>query len=349
MDCLIFKDDELERMIEIINELQLCFHPVYAPEGQFSVHNIFELSSFDRDIIIIADKNIVSPICEIARLGTLNDEYRLRKIALFVIWTKNLKARLTCGVGLFESDSENLDAISGEATRLQFLHGVDCIPAQLWKDLAFGYIDCVPNQFLYNSRSTEVKKYKFDQDFVVVSIEAAIIKIVQLLRTPKIAGIDKFITFMNWYTDNLDLAECVIVYAALVFGNIPHVAFPKGSQSKNYAKTVQGIRNQAWDITYIALWSIQYYNENSSRQYMFATDDITQKMILVNILPLGKCQDSLEAIFHTHSQRQKLEYLFDTKLGAARIRPFQNMNDVQRNQAVNRLVSTEYATLKEMF
>ena len=62
MDCLIFKDDELERMIEIINELQLCFNPVYAPEGQFSVHNIFELSSFDRDIIIIAYKNILYPI-----------------------------------------------------------------------------------------------------------------------------------------------------------------------------------------------------------------------------------------------------------------------------------------------
>lgn len=39
--------------------------------------------------------------------------------------------------------------------------------------------------------------------------------------------IDKFIGFMNWYTDHLDISESIMVYAAMVFANIPNVSPPK--------------------------------------------------------------------------------------------------------------------------
>ena len=38
------------------------------------------------------------------------------------------------------------------------------------------------------------------------------IKITQLIRTEGMSGIDKFIAFMNWYTDHLDIAESIMVY-----------------------------------------------------------------------------------------------------------------------------------------
>lgn len=84
MSFLCFEDNELNDMYEAINKLQICFHPTYAPEGQFSVHDTFKLQSENKGITVIADKNLVSPICEIARTGTLKDKYRLQKVALFV-------------------------------------------------------------------------------------------------------------------------------------------------------------------------------------------------------------------------------------------------------------------------
>ena len=68
------------------------------------------------------------------------------------------------------------------------------------------------------------------------------IKITQLIRTEGMSGIDKFIAFMNWYTDHLDIAESIMVYAAFIFMNVKDVAKSKGCLSKDYEKAVAGIR-----------------------------------------------------------------------------------------------------------
>ena len=81
MSYLYFEDDELDILYQAINDQQICFHPTYALEGKFTVKVSFELQSVDKDITVIADKNLVSPICEIAKNGTLSDKHRLQKVA----------------------------------------------------------------------------------------------------------------------------------------------------------------------------------------------------------------------------------------------------------------------------
>lgn len=348
MGFLFFEDDELDDMFKAINNLQICFHPIYAPEGKFSIKGSFELQADNKEVTVIADKNLVSPICEIARTGTLKDKYRLQKVALFVIWTKYLNARLTCGLGLLENDTAGLSTASGEENRLQFLHAVDIIPSTIWKNIAFGYQDTVPTIFLYNEDSFTTKDYTINDNLLLLSNEAAIIKIVQLFRNPNLEPIDKFISFMNWYTDNLDIAESIMVYAAMVFANIPNVAPPKKAKSNSFDQVQKGIKNQAWDITYITTWSMLYYNESTNTHTMFATDDITQKIIIVNILPPGTCADAIDAIFKTKAQGIKLKELATTKLGDARVRPFKNMTEEHKISLVQKLISDEYSTLQKM-
>ena len=174
MSYLYFEDDELDILYQAINNQQICFHPTYAPEGKFTVKVSFELQSGDKDIAVIADKNLVSPICEIAKNGTLSDKHRLQKVALFVTWTKYLNARLTCGIGLLENDTAGLSTATGEENRLQFLHGVDNIPAVIWKDIAFGYRDTVPEVFLYNGTVTKKQSYNLEDHLLLLSNEVAI-------------------------------------------------------------------------------------------------------------------------------------------------------------------------------
>ena len=106
-----------------------------------------------------------------------------------------------------------------------------------------------------------------------------------------------------------------MVYAAMVFGKGSNVALPKGIQSKDFDNTVRGIKNQAWDITYITAWSMLYRNERDGQVFMFATDDTTQKIITVNVLPPRQCAEAVDAIFKTNASLRKLTKLAESKLG----------------------------------
>ena len=348
MNFLLFEDNELDILFEVINKLQICFHPVYAREGKFSAHDVFDLHAADKDVCIIADKNLVSPICEIAVNGKLKDPVRMQKVAMFVTWSKYLNARLTCGIGLLENDTAGLSTASGEENRLQFLHGVDNIPAMIWKDIAFGYKDCVPQELLFHDKVSNSKDYKFDDNLLYLCNEVSIVKIVQLIRQSGMKPIEKFLSFMEWYTDHLDIAESIVVYAALVFSNTPHVAQPKKAKSSCFADVKKGIKNQAWDITYITAWSMQYYNETKDTGWMFATDDITQKMIVVNTIPPGECGKAIDAIFSTKAEGKKLSDFSIAKLGDARVRPFEGLKEDEKIEKVKQLLDAEYDLLKTM-
>jgi len=346
MSVLIFEDDELDELFNVVNNMQICFHPKYAPEGKFTVYDFVNMKNMVQEINIIVDNNIVSPVCEIAKNGTLNNQERLRKIAAFITWTKYIGANLTCGIGLLENDTADISNISGEERRLQFLHGVDVIPALIWKALAFGAIESVPEQFLFKGTYCKDKNFRIDNDFLLLSNETAIVKLVQLIREKELTPIDKFISYMEWYADHMNIAESMVVYAAMVLKQIPNVSLPKSCGSGNYEKVVRGIKNQAWDLTYITIWSTEYYNEKTGICWMFATDDITQKIITVNVIPPGRCGYTLDAIFTTKSEQEKLRDLHIRKFGNARVCPFGDVSLEEKVLKIKQLLDDEYKKLK---
>ena len=346
MDFLHFDEDELDILLRVINDLQLCFHPRYAPNGKFSTRDIIDLSHSDTNIMILADNNITTPICEIATTGSLKDSTRLCKIAAFVTWTKYIGAQISCGIGISENDTEHQSTIPGEKKRLQFLHGVNEIPSQYWKNLAFGVIDQIPKKYLYTDSDIENVEYVFSDNLSHMCNEAAMIKIVRLIRDTSLSKIDKFIAFMDWYTTHCALAESVITYAALVFSNTIHVALPKSAKLDDYDRVVRGIRNQAWDLTYITSYKmISHHYLKQNCICMIATDDLTQKSILVNLMQEGGCGETLNAVFDTKAERSKLKLLTDSKLGEARKNPFANKTKEENIRAITALIEREYSLL----
>lgn len=81
-------------------------------------------------------------------------------------------------MGLLENDTVGLSTATGEENRLQFLHGVDNIPAIIWKDIACGYRDAVPEAFLYRGTVMQNQDYNLEDHLLLLSNEAAITKIV---------------------------------------------------------------------------------------------------------------------------------------------------------------------------
>jgi hypothetical protein len=87
--------------------------------------------------------------------------------------------------------------------------------------------------------------------------------------------------------------------------SLSHTSQPKRVNSNCFADVEKGIKNQAFDITYITAWSMQYYDETQDSCWMFATDDITQKMIVVNTIPPGECGKAIDAILSTKADGKK--------------------------------------------
>ncbi|MEG2934803.1 MAG: hypothetical protein RR842_14615, partial [Gordonibacter sp.] len=205
MPLLVFEDDELDILIEAVNAMQLCFHPRYAPDGHFLVHDLFELSNNIDDVLILADKNIISPICEIAITGSHKSKAQLQRTALFVLWTRFINARLSCGLSIAETDTAGVSNAPGETERQEFLHGVNNIPSFIWKGLAFKTLNEVPAQFLYANNKPNEPSYSFENTADFLGNKAAVAKIVELLRDATLLPIDRFLSFLEWYAACLPL------------------------------------------------------------------------------------------------------------------------------------------------
>ena len=80
---------------------------------------------------------------------------------------------------------------------------------------------------------------------------------------------------------------------------------------------------------------------------MFATDDITQKFILANILPQGEWINAVASTFKTKTEHQELEKLLNDNFGKNRIRPFINMPDGAKIQIVRNLICNGYKEIKD--
>lgn len=133
----------------------------------------------------------------------------------------------------------------------------------------------------------------------------------------------------------------------MVFGNVQHISKPKNLCSNDFEKVVKGIKNQAWDITYLTHWSSSYYGEKNNICTMFATDDTTLKFIIANIIPPGECFVNVNSIFNTNNQKKKFDDLCQRKFGKNRIKPFKDLTNEETISAVKKIISNEYSFLKE--
>lgn len=301
MSIIVFENDEYFEIIEKISQLQCLFFNKFSPNGKYDIEKVEELKKLNTPIII--DNNILSPICECIRNGTIENKFTLQKIGLLITFSKMINAQLSCGFALIESETAMLSKYSAKELRQQFLYAVDEIPAMVWKQIACGYIDNIPKIFLKKFILKEdYNNYKKENNLTFLIIKASLFKMLNLIRDTTLSNFDKFLNFFNWTLDNLYVIESVIMYVGLVFGEIEGIHKPKNINSKNFNLIEKGINNQSWDLFYISIWSQFYFDCNDNEDYGFITDDFTLKYIIVNILPKDSVTNNLLCIFKTKKQ-----------------------------------------------
>ena len=115
---LAFDDGELEAIICNMNALQIFYHHKYADDGRITFHSMMELQG--KGTFIFIDNNILSPVCECIKTGTVKDKLRLREIATLITFSKFINAQMSCGLCLVENDTAKKATISEKEQRQLF-------------------------------------------------------------------------------------------------------------------------------------------------------------------------------------------------------------------------------------
>ena len=108
---------------------------------------------------------------------------------------------------------------------------------------------------------------------------------------------------MIWYFDNLLICESLVVYSAIIFGNISNIKPLKNVNNKDLKKVLVGIENQAWYIHHLTEWkkSLSLEKETGNTNF-FVTNDTSLKILPVNSLS-GEWLNTMYSIFITKKRK----------------------------------------------
>lgn len=274
-DIIIFEDNEMDEIYELVNEAQLFFHPIYSIDGRINYGELLRLSNKNK--IVIFDRNIVSYLIDYTTNGILRDDYSMIIIALIMLYCNANKFQISIGFALQEYFSTRKDRKTIEQELNRFLTITEYYPSMIWKNILYSKNKEIP-------KIDKIRNYKRNADFSFkgrhqIMHECEMIALARIYKSNK-TNKEKLIEFIEWNYENTLICQYTITYAILLFGGQDGVKAPKNINSKNINKIIDGCVNQAWDLTYLSNWSTLYWDEDKSNSiHFFVTNDKLLKLI----------------------------------------------------------------------
>lgn len=283
MSFLILEENDIDDILKCINNEQIIFHPKYSLEGALDYSKIRKLS-FKNNCQIILDRNLLTSLLKISTDGFLKDSNEENLISILMVWLHILDINPNASIAIMENAYNSNNSNNAKKELAQFKEIFNLIPTQLWFDLAKGKIDRLPINIMENKEITinNNLSYHAGNDFFKMCY-ASILHITHLYKNNNYSSVEKIKKFWDWNFDKLLISQYINTYVILLFSNQENIKAPKNSNSKDFEKIKKGCINQAWDLTYLSIWSTLYWNESSSNDiHFFATADILLKRIFIN-------------------------------------------------------------------
>lgn len=274
MDLILLQDDDLDVIFEMINNIQIIFHPYFAPEGIFCHYDDFIKNKKDK--VIFFDRNIVSMIYDYFSNGKLNKEEDMTKIILLLMFCNINRLQYNIGLAMNEyAEHTNNDVVVSQLNKI--LIYLSDIPFMILKNKLLTH-DLNFNLSNISNKYNRDFDFKFKSDYFLLSY-CCVLKMAHIYLS-KMSSKDKILNYLDWHYDNLEISKYEITYAVLLFTSYPKIKAPKNINSGNYEKIISGCKNQAWDISYLTtIKNIKYHY--SDYEYFFATNDINLKLIFM--------------------------------------------------------------------
>lgn len=250
-----------------------------APEvGLISLKALLYAELIDRsETVVLLDRNIASRMAKIAREGALRPFDGPTQIAVDLMalsQSMNLSLEPVIAFRELAHNHGNDSALE----ELRWFRVADTGQAHAWIDVALGRADALP------ATAAERESYDLAEPFHRYRCNyAVLLKAAELelgTKTPR----DRMANLCDWMVSDFIIAGPAALYCAMFFSPFASKAgLFKHLRSPNRQRALTGIRNAAWDVTYLSDLSRRAINESfEARRFLLATAD----QALAEIAPL---------------------------------------------------------------
>lgn len=279
---LLLEDEDMDFIWNTIQDQQVIFHPRIAPDGKIDFDEFYD-SRRAKPYILFIDRNILSSFLKLCEKGSLKNKGESQLVGLIMTWAEMNDVAISAGLAVMERASSLSSQKEGLLELRKFQEAYDAYPGQMWLHVAEGRMtDIKPVAFSNAPAKNITVDYASGGDHFDMAL-ASLLHAVLLFRDTTMKPVEKVRDFFLWSYENLLVGEYLLVYVSLLFTGSDNIKAPKNANSDDLDKIVAGCENQAWDISYLTLWSTLYSEPEKYREeFLFATNDVLLKRIFIN-------------------------------------------------------------------
>ena len=270
MNIVEIKESELKEITLFLIEKKVIFHPNISPDG------VPDFSGYQgKDFVLILDRNLLVRIIRLANTGELKDIVSLKVVTSILFWSQFNNITLTSGLALSEYAHYHKGNEQASFENNIFLEIFKQNNPRTWLDISLGKRQSIPK--INFDLKVDFEFYNEDDHFKMHYLE--MLKISQLFFDRELAVVDKFEKYYQWIYDNILICKYTTYYAAILFGGKSKTL---NIEKRDFDEVNKKCINQAWDLTYLSIWStLYYYEDESDTIYLFATLDKELKEVFM--------------------------------------------------------------------
>jgi hypothetical protein len=306
---------------------RIILHPSISPNG------VPDFSHYQgKKYNLIIDRNILTKLIKFVTDGELKDSHFRQIISSLLFWVNINNIGIVSSFALMEYAYSKQSSQEANSENKIFLEILDSYHPKIWMNVAIGKEMNIPK--IESTNKIDADFFIEDDHFKMHYLE--MLKLAQLYFTKELSSIKKLEAFAKWVFNNLIICRYTTFYAIYLLFDKSKI-FNKSHQT-NFDTINQKCKNQAWDLTYLSLWStLHYYENNDDTIYLFTTADKELKQIFIK-----SHEESVETFFELYgigNSKQFFEIL--NPIYQERKMPKLDMNKI------NKLIEQEKNILKE--
>ena len=287
-----FPVEDLGAVTEILRDANI-FVPGYIPPDVGLYEPIGFLCAHRADglgTILLPDRNVASRLAQVIRGEPIGQDRQRRQAAAIMAFAQCLDIQIEPSIAFHELASSRGNDVALE--ELAWFRAADDPRPHDWLNVALGRSDRMNIQISpaeVRSRNLAGPLDRWKKNY----IHALKIAEIELTVTSKL---DQVLTFFKWMYEDFLLGGPAALLAALYFApnSPPREGLFKKLRSPKRDNAIDGVRNAAWDLTYLSNFTVQAKNE--SKRYLFASFDAGARHVAAMLFESGQDPENPETM-----------------------------------------------------
>lgn len=343
-------DPFLATSLDTDDPYRLLDHAEAGRSGRFRIHALF-------------DRNLISRIAHLAAGATVDtsnpsaDTYRLA--AGCMVYLVLGDALIEPSLSLHEY-ADRHGSVEANA-QLFYFRVADHVDPRAWFAVALGRADRLDASALDGARSVVARRpdrepmHDFTKPLSDVAKHAVSLTKIALLERSPVAGIEKVRLFLEYCYEEAFFNAAAIAFALIYFGRRRPGRMLKQVRSRSFEQCRAGIRNAAWDLTYLSFWLSKAAIENPHVGWILCTQDRALLGIgrrLAGPLEAESQREALQTILRANwSEREarEIKHHYDALTAIVAIDREARDEEVKRRPSTEALLRNLEEELRETF